>query len=161
MKAVLGALAFMHQSSDNQLVLNNIFPYGSIDLYIFCDGSGGSNNDNGGWGFCVQSRFGKIIYEDFGAPDGLSTNNISEYRSVIAALEWAKGKTAGCITIKTDSKLVVEQVLGRWKCKKPHLQPLWTRTKELIVEVDAIIMWIPREENKRADELSREWQNHG
>lgn len=146
--------------SDSQPVLEGIFPFGAIDIIIFCDGSGGSNNDNGGWGFSAQSKYGKILHEDFGPPVGLSTNNVSEYRSVIAALEWAKGKTAGNVTIKTDSKLVVEQVMRRWNCKKPHLQPLCERARWLMYEVDATLMWIPRSENKRADELSREWENH-
>lgn len=146
---------------EEQRALEDLFPYGSMDIVVFCDGSGGSNNDNGGWGFSAQSKYGKILHESFGPPDGLSTNNISEYRSVIAALEWAKGKTAGNVIIKTDSLLVVSQVKRLWKCKKPHLQPLCDKARQLLTEVDAAIMWIPRAENKRADELSHEWENHG
>jgi ribonuclease HI len=144
-----------------QLVLEGTFPYGSMDIVIFCDGSGGSNNDNGGWGFSAQSKSGNILFEDFGPPEGHSTNNVSEYRSVIAALKWAKGKTAGNVTIKTDSKLVVEQVMRRWKCKKEHLKPLCEIAKTLLIEVDATIMWIPRAENTRADELSHAWETNG
>lgn len=135
-----------------------MFDYGSLDIVIYCDGSGGSNGDNGGWGFTAQTEQGRILHEDFGPPDGISTNNVSEYRAVIHALRWAKGKTAGKIKIKTDSTLVVEQCMNRWKCKKPHLKPLCQEAKGLLYDLRASIEWIPREQNVRADELSHAWE---
>jgi ribonuclease HI len=139
--------------------LFSMFEYGTMNIVIFCDGSGGEHGDDGGWGYTAQSEHGNILHEDFGPPDGYSTNNVSEYRAVIAALKWVKGKTSGNITIKTDSKLVVEQCLGRWKCKQAHLKPLRQEAKDLLYDNRAVIMWIPREENKRADELSHAWKN--
>jgi ribonuclease HI len=136
-----------------------MFEYGSMNIVIYCDGSGGSNGDNGGWGFSAQSEKGNILYEEFGPPDGFSTNNISEYRAVIYALRWAKGKTAGTISIRTDSTLVVEQCLNRWKCKKPHLKPLQQEARDLLYNARAVIEWVPREQNKRADELSHAWEH--
>jgi len=138
-----------------------MFDYGMMNIVIFCDGSGGSDGDNGGWGFSAQSEHGNILDEAWGGPEGLSTNNVSEYRAVIAGLKWSKGKTAGNITIKTDSELVVKQCLGQWKCKKPHLMPLCREAKQLLYDTRAVIMWIPREENKRADELSHAWETNG
>jgi ribonuclease HI len=139
--------------------LFELFEYGSMDIVIYCDGSGGSKGDNGGWGFTAQTHHGRILYEEFGGPDGLSTNNVSEYRAVIAALKWAARKTAGNITIRTDSTLVVEQVMRRWKCKKPHLKPMCEEAQKLLKEAYATIEWIPREQNERADELSHAWEN--
>jgi ribonuclease HI len=138
--------------------LFDMFEYGSMNIVIYCDGSGGSNGDNGGWGFCAESESGNILYEGFGPPDGLSTNNVSEYRAVINGLKWAKGKTAGRITVRTDSTLVVEQCLNRWKCKKEHLKPLCKEAKELLYDLRARIEWVPREQNVRADELSHAWE---
>lgn len=138
--------------------LFEMFEYGSLDIVIYCDGSGGTNGNDGGWGFSAQSVKGNILHEAFGAPDGHSTNNVSEYRAVINGLKWAIGKTAGQIYIKTDSTLVVQQVTGQWKCKKEHLRPLCDEAKKLLYEVRAIISWIPREQNKRADELSHAWE---
>lgn len=138
-----------------------MFDYGMMNIVIFCDGSGGSNGDNGGWGFSAQSEQGNILFEGWGGPDGLSTNNVSEYRAVIAALKWAKGKTAGNIKIKTDSELVVFQCTGKWKCKKEHLKPLHREAKTLLYDNRAVIEWIPREQNKRADELSHAWEHDG
>lgn len=135
------------------------FEFNSLDIVIYCDGSGGSNGDNGGWGFSAQTHHGRILHEEFGGPDGPSTNNVSEYRAVIAALNWAKNKTVGKLVIRTDSTLVVEQVNRRWKCKKPHLKPLCEEAQNLMHDTFAIVEWVPREENKRADELSHAWEN--
>lgn len=138
--------------------LFDMFEHGSQNIVIYCDGSGGSNGDNGGWGYTAQTPSGRVLYEDFGPPEGLSTNNVSEYRAVINALKWVKGRTAGSILIRTDSTLVVEQCLNRWKCKKPHLKPLHQEAKELLYDNRAMIEWIPREQNTRADELSHAWE---
>lgn len=138
--------------------LFDMFEYGSMDITIYCDGSGGTNGNDGGWGFSAQSTMGNILFEAFGPPDGHSTNNVSEYRAVINALKWVHGKTAGNIHIKTDSTLVVNQTLGLWKCKKEHLQPLCLEAKKLLYETRASLSWIPREQNKRADELSHAWE---
>lgn len=134
------------------------FEYGILDIVIYCDGSGGSKGDNGGWGYSAQTHQGRVLHEGFGGPDGLSTNNVSEYRAVINALKWVKGKTAGNILIRTDSTLVVEQCMKRWKCKKPHLKPLCEEAKKLLYEVAASIEWVPREQNIRADQLSHAWE---
>jgi ribonuclease HI len=145
-----------------QLSLDKLFPYGSMDIHIFCDGSGGSDGHSGGYGFVAKSTHGNVLAEGYGKSTGnVLSNNVSEYLSVINALEWSKGKTAGQITIKTDSLLVVQQVTRQWKCKKEHLKPLQEKARALLIEVDANIVWIPRAENEDADALSRKWETDG
>lgn len=128
--------------------------YGSMNIEIFCDGSG-----LGGWGFTATSSSGNVLYEEYGKLDGDVTNNILEYRAVIEALKWVRDKTCGSVSIFTDSMLVVSQVSGTWRCKKPHLQPLLKEAKTLVFETRAKLAWIPRGKNTRADELSHGWQN--
>ena len=145
-----------------QLPLEKLFPYGSMTIEIFCDGSGGSDGCSGGYGFVAKSSSGNVLAEGYGKSTGeILSNNVSEYLSVINALEWVKNKTAGRVIIKTDSKLVVEQVMRRWKCKKEHLKPLQAKARRLLEEQGATIEWIPREENSDADALSRKWEDDG
>ena len=98
-----------------------------------------------------------------------ATNNEAEYDGLILALEklpsfveeYCKSKTR--VMICMDSKLVVEQVNLNWKCKAEHLQPLHERVGYLLAELKKNeileridIVWIPREENKKADQLANE-----
>jgi probable phosphoglycerate mutase len=54
-----------------------------------------------------------------------------------------------------DSKLLVEQMSGRWKIKQPHLRPLAAEAAELLRSFDSVTFsWIPREQNSRADALA-------
>lgn len=86
------------------------------------------------------------------------TNNCAEYRALAAALIFASKEFHDIpLVIYGDSKLVVEQVNGRWKCKKPWLQAHLGRVKHLLGLFSWWeLTWIPREENEEADALSRE-----
>ena len=76
------------------------------------------------------------------------TNNVGEYKAVqFALLEASEQKHVKSIEILTDSLLVVNQVNGLWKCRKPHLLPFLHETKALIKELQATLSWITREEN--------------
>jgi len=128
----------------------------NLTLEIYCDGSG-----TGGYGWTAQSASGNIIKEHWGKIQGDTTNNVAEYEAVISALKWALENTVGNVFVYTDSLLVVSQVSGTWRCKKPHLQPLLKQARELMARTDAKLAWIPRKQNKRADELSHGWENGG
>jgi ribonuclease HI len=97
---------------------------------------------------CVTDAKGKIILLTETVPneDGTPhwfTNNEEEYRGIIAALNLcAEGDE-----IRTDSKLVVEQVAGRFKVKKPHLKILCEIAKDLLLKKNAKLTWIGRESN--------------
>ena len=58
---------------------------------------------------------------------GETTNNVAEYRALIAGLEAAAATPARAVKVRGDSKLVIEQVAGRWKVKQEHLRPLRAR----------------------------------
>jgi len=86
-----------------------------------------------------------------------ATNNVAEYSAVIAALKWltsskyAKGK----IEICSDSQLCINQMAGIYKVKSLRILPLFTEACRLAKQLNVSFKWIPREENKEADELSR------
>ena len=85
------------------------------------------------------------------------TNNISEYEGLILALELARELGVTHLKIRSDSRLIVEQVLGSWRVKEAHLKPLHARALELAAGFEHVeIDWVRRERNRRSDELCRE-----
>lgn len=125
------------------------------------------------WGFWVQSP-GDVIYEGYGCGgDGaLMSSNVSEYSGAIGVMEWflKRGLQNQKILVHGDSNMVVQQMSGVWKVrcpekrKKPALYiPFYQRARVLIGKFgDISFKWIPREENGKADGLSRRWldENH-
>lgn len=85
---------------------------------------------------------------------GVGTNNTAEYGGLILALETAREEGVTHLTVRSDSKLIVEQVLGNWRVREPSLRPLHQQAQDLAREFEEVfIKHIPREENKRADAL--------
>jgi ribonuclease HI len=88
-------------------------------------------------------------------PLGVQTNNVAEYTALLLALDEAKRLGARSIDLRLDSKLIVEQLHGRWKVKDPKMRVLWSRAQELLAGFDS---WSathePRATNKAADALA-------
>ena len=85
---------------------------------------------------------------------GETTNNVAEYRALIAGLEAAAATPSRAVKVRGDSKLVIEQVAGRWKVKQPHLRPLVDRVRELLAGYDDVdLAHVRREFNTDADAL--------
>lgn len=83
------------------------------------------------------------------------TNNVAEYHGLIIGLKMALAKGHTNIFVEGDSKLVIEHVFGKWKCKHPNMIPLCNEVKELKKQFTSIHgRWIPREENGDADHYS-------
>ena len=88
---------------------------------------------------------------------GIATNNVAEYRGLIAGLEAAAELGARAVDVRMDSKLVVEQMSGRWKIKHESMIPLAERARALVAGFDEVTFtWIPRERNKHADKLANQ-----
>lgn len=86
---------------------------------------------------------------------GIATNNFAEYQGLIAALELAIAHDAqASYLVQMDSKLAIEQMKGNWKVKSLDLMPLVSQAQRLAATLDVEFEWIPREQNKRADELA-------
>ncbi|MGC5531940.1 bifunctional RNase H/acid phosphatase [Streptomyces sp. SR-10] len=97
---------------------------------------------------------------------GVATNNVAEYRGLIAGLSAAKAlfPDAGDalrVHVRMDSKLVVEQMSGRWKIKHPDMKPLAARAAAVLPPSSVTYEWIPRAQNKHADRLANEAMDAG
>ncbi|MFJ4708196.1 bifunctional RNase H/acid phosphatase [Streptomyces anulatus] len=97
---------------------------------------------------------------------GVATNNVAEYRGLIAGLTAAKAlfPDAGDalrVHVRMDSKLVVEQMSGRWKIKHPDMKPLAARAAAVLPPSSVTYEWIPRAQNKHADRLANEAMDAG
>ncbi len=85
---------------------------------------------------------------------GVATNNVAEYRALIAGLEAAAPFHARRLCARADSMLVVQQLLGAWKVKQEHLRPLFQRARALLAAYAEVeLQHVPRGENTDADAL--------
>ncbi|RPF40325.1 putative phosphoglycerate mutase [Streptomyces sp. Ag109_G2-6] len=93
---------------------------------------------------------------------GVATNNVAEYRGLIAGLKAARELAADAeVRVRMDSKLVVEQMSGRWKIKHPDMKPLAAEAATVLPRGQVTYEWIPRERNKHADRLANEAMDAG
>ena len=96
---------------------------------------------------------GEVIAQD-GKTLGIATNNVAEYSGLIAGLELAAEYAPNAsIEVRMDSKLVIEQMAGRWKIKHPDLQPLAIKAQGL-APFGTEWTWVPRAQNAAADALA-------
>jgi probable phosphoglycerate mutase len=88
---------------------------------------------------------------------GTTTNNVAEYRGLIAGLAAVREiDPDATVEARLDSKLVVEQLSGRWKIKHPSMRPLALEAREVLPPERVTYVWVPREKNKHADRLANE-----
>lgn len=121
------------------------------------DGGSRGNPGPAGFGAVVWSQDHSTVLAEHGQAIGVTTNNVAEYRGLIAGLEEARRLGATEVAVSMDSKLVVEQMSGRWKVKHPGMAELHQQARALASTFDSVTYsWIPRELNKYADRLANE-----
>lgn len=127
-----------------------------MKLIIEADGGSRGNPGVAGSGTVVYSdKKEKILREIAYVVGTTSTNNVAEYRGLIEGLRAARELEATEVEVFMDSKLVVEQMSGRWKIKHPDMKVLAIQARELASGIGRVsYTWIPREKNKVADHLS-------
>ncbi|MBY8847981.1 bifunctional RNase H/acid phosphatase [Saccharothrix longispora] len=127
-----------------------------MKVVVEADGGSRGNPGPAGYGAVVRSAAGEVLAER-SAGIGVATNNVAEYRGLLAGLRAAAEVGAAEVDVRMDSKLVVEQMSGRWKVKHPSMQPLVAEAREVVRAFDRVTYtWIPRERNKHADRLANE-----
>jgi broad specificity phosphatase PhoE/ribonuclease HI len=126
-------------------------------LLVEADGGSRGNPGPAGYGAVVKDpATGEVLLERCDGL-GVATNNVAEYRGLIAGLEAAVELGATSLDVRMDSKLVVEQMSGRWKIKNATLQPLAVRARDLANRIGRVrYEWIPRARNSDADRLANE-----
>lgn len=111
-------------------------------ISIYCDGGCLSNGTSNAQTYGSYAINGEIYRTNLYA----RTNNEAEYLILIEALTEVRKRGYIGLRVKTDSQLVVNQALGRWKIKKVELRPMCVRLQELMRETQASLEWVPREE---------------
>ncbi|WP_343573083.1 bifunctional RNase H/acid phosphatase [Mycobacterium sp.] len=128
-------------------------------MKVIVEADGGSRGNPGpaGYGSVVWSADRSVVLAEAKQAIGQATNNVAEYRGLIAGLKEAAKLHATAVAVSMDSKLVVEQMSGRWKVKHPDLVELNAEARALASQFDRIsYAWIPRAENSHADRLANE-----
>jgi len=129
---------------------------------VEADGGSRGNPGPAGYGAVVRDGDTGQIIAEAAEFIGHATNNVAEYKGLIAGLRAARelDPDAG-VDVRMDSKLVVEQMSGRWKIKHPDMQPLAAEARTILPRSQVTYTWIPRERNKDADRLANEAMDAG
>jgi probable phosphoglycerate mutase len=128
-----------------------------VKVVIEADGGSRGNPGPAGYGAVVRSEDRSTVLAEAKEAIGRATNNVAEYRGLIAGLDEAVRLGATDVEVFMDSKLVVEQMSGRWKVKHPDLAELHAQARALASQFDWIrYQWMPRARNSHADRLANE-----
>ncbi|MGF3055319.1 reverse transcriptase-like protein [Microbacterium sp. YY-01] len=134
----------------------------SARFIVEADGGSRGNPGKAAGGAVVIDETTGTLLAECGVWVGIATNNVAEYRGMIAGLEAALGRDRTAqVRVRMDSKLVVEQMSGRWKIKHPDMQELARHARALISTANVTFEWIPRNDNARADALANEAMDAG
>ncbi len=128
-------------------------------MKVIVEADGGSRGNPGpaGYGSVVWTADHETVLAESKQAIGHATNNVAEYRGLIAGLEEAAKLGATEVDVRMDSKLVVEQMSGHWQVKHPDLKALINQAMAVAAKFDRIsYAWIPRAENSHADRLANE-----
>ncbi|MFJ2861554.1 bifunctional RNase H/acid phosphatase [Kitasatospora sp. NPDC087314] len=129
---------------------------------VEADGGSRGNPGPAGYGAVVRDGDTGQIIAEAAEFIGHATNNVAEYRGLIAGLKAARELDPDAsVDVRMDSKLVVEQMSGRWKIKHPDMQPLAAEARTILPRGRVTYTWIPRERNKDADRLANEAMDAG
>ena len=126
-------------------------------LLVEADGGSRGNPGPAGYGALVKDAATGELLAERAEAIGSTTNTVAEYRGLIAGLQAAAEiDPAATVEVRMDSKLVVEQMSGRWKIKHPSMQPLAAQAKGIFAPGRVSYAWIPRALNSHADRLANE-----
>lgn len=125
------------------------------ELLIEADGGSRGNPGQSGSGAVVIDPLTGEILAEIGLYGGIASNNVAEYKAMIAGVKRALTIDPDAeLHIRMDSKLVVEQMSGRWKIKHPDMAELAAEARQLLTGTPVRFEWIPRLQNSRADKLA-------
>ncbi|MFI1399229.1 bifunctional RNase H/acid phosphatase [Streptomyces sp. NPDC020681] len=129
---------------------------------VEADGGSRGNPGPAGYGAVVLDPATGETLAEAAEYIGVATNNVAEYRGLIAGLKAAHALAPdAAVHVRMDSKLVVEQMSGRWKIKHPDMKPLAAEAARVFPPSQVTYEWIPREQNKHADRLANEAMDAG
>lgn len=125
-------------------------------IVAYIDGGARGNPGPAGYGVRIENASGEFV-EEFGGAIGIATNNVAEYRGLLAALAWAVQHRHRDLLVRSDSQLLVRQMLGQYRVKHPGLQPLYQEARALAARVGRVrFEHVRRERNPDADRLANQ-----
>jgi ribonuclease HI len=123
-------------------------------VVAYIDGGARGNPGPAGFGVRIEQPDGTLV-DEFAESIGVATNNVAEYRALLAALEWAKRHACRQLHVRSDSLLLVQQMLGNYKVKNAGLQPLHAKARLLAQDVGRVTFeHVGRALNAHADRLA-------
>jgi probable phosphoglycerate mutase len=132
------------------------------EFIVEADGGSRGNPGPAGYGAVVSDAATGETLVEAAESIGVATNNVAEYRGLLAGLRAARELDPGAtVHVRMDSKLVVEQMSGRWRIKHPGMKPLAAEAARIFPPERVTYEWIPRERNKHADRLANEAMDAG
>ncbi|MEU6216329.1 bifunctional RNase H/acid phosphatase [Streptomyces sp. NPDC047022] len=132
------------------------------EFIVEADGGSRGNPGPAGYGSVVRDAATGETLAERAEFIGTATNNVAEYRGLLAGLRAARELDPDArVHVRMDSKLVVEQMSGRWKIKHPDMRPLAMQAAGVLPAGQVTYEWIPREQNKHADRLANEAMDAG
>jgi len=124
-------------------------------LIVEADGGSRGNPGQSGSGAVVIDPITGEVLAEIGLYGGVASNNVAEYKALIAGARRALQIDPDAdLHIRMDSKLVVEQMSGRWKIKHPDMAELAAEARQVLTGTPVKFEWIPRLDNSRADKLA-------
>ncbi|MEU9441376.1 bifunctional RNase H/acid phosphatase [Streptomyces sp. NPDC048304] len=132
------------------------------EFIVEADGGSRGNPGPAGYGTVVRDAATGEPLTEAAEYIGVTTNNVAEYRGLLAGLRAAHAlDPTARVHVRMDSKLVIEQMSGRWKIKHPAMKPLATQARAVFPPDRVTYEWIPRDQNKHADRLANEAMDAG
>ncbi|MDP9396725.1 MAG: bifunctional RNase H/acid phosphatase [Actinomycetota bacterium] len=126
-------------------------------LVVEADGGSRGNPGPAAYGALVRDADTGELLTEVAEHIGIASNNVAEYRGLIAGLDAVRGIDPDAqVEVRMDSKLVVEQMSGRWQIKHPAMRPLAAQARAALPPTSVRYRWVPREQNRAADRLANE-----
>ncbi|MGH3082107.1 MAG: ribonuclease HI family protein [Gaiellaceae bacterium] len=123
---------------------------------LFTDGGARGNPGPAAYGYVLEAEDGSVLAAH-GESIGTATNNVAEYRALIAGLEKALELDVDELEVMSDSELLVKQMRGEYRVKKPTLRELWDEAEQLERQLGSVrYTAVRREHNELADRLVNE-----
>ena len=124
---------------------------------VEADGGSRGNPGPAGYGALVRDAGTGRVLAERAASVGRATNNVAEYGGLVAGLQAALDLDASAeVEVRMDSKLVVEQMMGRWKIKHPAMAELAAEARQVLAGTPVRFEWVPRLQNSRADKCAND-----
>ncbi|WNB84509.1 reverse transcriptase-like protein [Cellulomonas sp. ATA003] len=130
-------------------------------LLVEADGGSRGNPGPAGYGALVRDASTGAVLAERADYLGVASNNVAEYTGLVAGLEAARAiDPEAVIEVRMDSKLVVEQMSGRWQIKHEDMRRLAAEARAVAAGARVVYTWVPRAQNGAADALANEAMDH-